>query len=508
MEPMTSTERIFMRLERDGFPIDVVGITVLEAGVLGPVPFAAVRATMARTLETAPYLRRRVSRAPMGIGEDHWISVRDIDLDAHVRRTTCPAPGDDQAMIDHVLELTKDPLDRDRPLWDMWYVEGLAEDRTAVIMREHHALTDGAGFIKLHQSLFDADPNAQLPVQPLDETHLPEEPAEEDLDREPGVLFRAAVEVPERVLVNTIAGLRIARTVAAGTPEFAARVGKDVVRRLNGLPRPRRESALPRLPRLPRFVPSFTSHPPVTRFNQHVSDPTKSMAVLSLPQAEIEAARAAHPGATLNDVILTLLAGSLRRYLEPYGEIPPKPLVTTCPVNVRRNPGRETSASSGNAFTAIWIELPVHLEDPVERLAFVHAGSSRAKSGLQESRASWDLLSDVGDLLLPNLVSAAMEFAGSRPFQVFPPTLNLSTSTMRGPDTPLYLCGRKVEHIYARTIICPPVHLFVHAITYDGKVDMGVLSVRQIVPDPERLTAGFRAELDLLLDRRQPGNGA
>lgn len=515
MELMTSTERIFLRLERDGFPIDVVGVTVIEAGELGPVPFEMVQATMARTVEAAPYLRRRVSAAPLGIGEDHWISQPSIDLDAHVHRTTCPAPGDDQALMNHVLDLTKDPLDRRKPLWETWYIEGLAGGRTALIMRGHHALTDGMGFMKLYQSLFDADPHAEPPVLPLESadvtepgdaagatasgatgaTAAPTPPGE----LEPSALVRAVAEVPERMIVNAFTGLRIARAVASTAPEVASRVSKGIARRLGGEAGQRRESALPRLPRLPRFIPSFTSHPPVTRFNQHVSDTTKSMSVLSLPLAEVEAARAAHPGATVNDVILTVLAGALRSYLEPYGEVPDKPLVTTCPVNVRRNPGRETSSTSGNAFTAIWIELPVHLDDPVERLACVHAGSSRAKSGLSQSRASWDLLSDVGDLMLPSLVSAAMEFAGSKPFQWFPPTLNLSTSTLRGSDQPLYLCGRKVEHIYARTIICPPVHLFVHAITYDGKVDMGVLSVRQIVPDPQRLTDGMRAELDLLL---------
>ena len=515
MEPMTSTERIFLRLERDGFPIDVVGITVLESGVLGPVPFEAVRETMARSIVEAPYLRRRVSRAPLGIGEDHWIWGETVDLDEHVHRTTCPAPGDEQAMLDHILELTKDPLDRARPLWETWYVEGLTGDRTAVVLRGHHALTDGIGFMKLYQSLFDTDPTAGLPVVPLDDAEVLEDEvpaAAVDAgavagavpgEREPNALFRAAAEVPERMLVNTLTGLRIARTVAQGAPAAAVKLQRDVVRRVTGLPRPGHQGTLPRLPRLPRFIPSFTSHPPVTRFNQHVADPAKSMAVLSLKLADVEAARAVVPGATVNDVILTILAGALRSYLEPYAEVPAKPLVTTCPVNVRRDPGRETSATSGNAFTAIWIELPVHLDDPVDRLAFVHAGSSRAKSGLKNSRASWDLLSDVGDLLLPSLVSAAMEFAGSKPFQWFPPTLNLSTSTLRASAQPLYLCGRRVEHFYARTIICPPVHLFVHAITYDGKVEMGVLSVKQIVPDPRRLTDAMRAELDLLLQRRQ-----
>ena len=112
------------------------------------------------------YLCRRVSRAPLGIGEDHWVSVGTLDLDAHVRRTTCPAPGDDQALMDHVLQLTQKPLDRSLQLWELWYVEGTADDRTALVMRGHHALTVGMGFMKLYASLFDPRPTARPSVAP------------------------------------------------------------------------------------------------------------------------------------------------------------------------------------------------------------------------------------------------------------------------------------------------------------------------------------------------------
>ncbi len=525
MDPMNSTERIFFRLERDGYPIDVAGITIIEPSQQGPVPFETVKRSMARVATEVSYLRRRVSPAPLGIGEDHWVMVDAVDIDAHVRQVTCPAPGDERALLDLVLELTAAPLDRSRPLWEVWYVVGMAQGRSSLVLRGHHALTDGVGFMKLYSAVFHADED----IAPLEDS-APES-AGDDLgyveehraEREPGVIVRAAAEVPERLLVNTLTGVRIARTLVSGVPQVAAGLGRSLLGKAQALPAKTGEAAdalrgegtaaippLPRLPRLPRFIPSWTSHPPVTRFNRHVTDPTKSMAVASLPLADIEAARGAHPGSTVNDVILALTSGALRRYLEPLGEIPEQPLLTTCPVNVRSTPGRESSggaSSGGNAFTAIWVELPVQLDDPVERLAAVHAGSDRAKGHLRGSRASWGLLADVGDLLLPGVVSAAMEFAGSRAFQAFPPTLNLSVSTLRGPE-PLFFHGRKVEHLYARIIICPPVHLFIHAITYDGLVEMGILSVKQLLPDPDRMAGLLRTELDALLARVQPVHDA
>ncbi|MBW3085300.1 putative diacylglycerol O-acyltransferase [Austwickia sp. TVS 96-490-7B] len=522
MEFMTSTERIFLRLERPGFPIDVVGVAVLappfeaEPGAAQPCAapqggdgqrdtdqshrpdtFEVVRRTLARTVAQTPYLRRRVSPAPLGIGEDRWVSVAEVDLDEHVRRVSCPAPGDTRALLDLMLDLTAHPLDRRRPLWEAWYVEGLQDHRDALILRGHHALTDGLGFMQLHQAIFsDAPTSPDVAMEPATSHRQPDASMPEV---EPGLLFRALAEVPERLLISTIVGSRVARAVVREAPEAAGRLVRGAARVMAGAAQERSLDALPRLPRLPRFIPSWTSHPPVTRFNRHVSDPRKSMAVATFPMAQVQAARCAHPGATVNDVVLALVAGALRTELARHGELPDEPLVTTCPVNVRAKPGRESSGVEGNTFTAIWVEVPVHLPDPGDRLAAVHAGSTRAKGQLGRSRASWDLLSDVGDLFVPGVVSAAMEFAGSRAFQVFPPTQNLSVSTMPGPRTPLYLGERKVENLYARTVICPPIHLFIHAITYADAVEMGVLSVAEILPDPEVVTAGLRRELDALV---------
>ena len=142
------------------------------------------------------------------------------------------------------------------------------------------------------------------------------------------------------------------------------------------------------------------------------------------------------------------------------------------------------TAAEGNHITTIWVDLPVHLSDPAQRLLAVSASATAAKDALPESRASWQNLADVGDLLLPGVVSATMAFAGTPVFGLLPPTQNLTVSTVVGPPERLYLATRQLTHMYARMIICPPIHLFVQALTYDGKIDFSITTPRATMPRP------------------------
>lgn len=512
--------------------MDVVGITMLAPHEEGPLPFRVLYGRINDATTLFPHLTRRLSRAPLGIGDDHWIEAEDFDLDEHVHHIECPAPGDTRALLDLMLEITDEPLERSRPLWVAWYVSGMAEGRTALLLRGHHALTDGLGLMQLYDHIFDADDEGAPPAHqkgflvPRQEAigaYIGLENPQVG-EREPPTLLRAAYEVPERLAHTAVTTSRIARTLAGGVPSAVtgvtarvARTVRDAVATVRLEPESEAELDPPEAaapgsaPRtdsraggvhpgakrrltLPRYVPSPTDHPPVTRFQAHVTDTTKSVAVASVPLPEIETARTCCPGATVNDVVLAMVTGALRRYLSAHDELPDEPLLTTCPVSVRKD-----GHSGGNAFTTMWVELPVHVEDPLERLRAVHASANRSKAGLRTSRRSWDVLADVGDLLLPGMVSAAVTFTGSKTFTRLPPTLNLSVSTMRSASKPYYLGRRRVEHMYARTIVCPPVQLFVHAITYADSAELGVLSLRELLPDPDAFADGLRAELDVLL---------
>jgi WS/DGAT/MGAT family acyltransferase len=401
-----------------------------------------------------------------------------------------PPPGDLPALVETVLEVTSEPLDRGRPLWQAWYLTGLAEGRAALVLRLHHAVIDGMGMVALQQLLFDVAPT------PLCRDR---EPAPLTGRPPPSLLRRALVELPSRLAANTAAMKRILSRLAPSAPPELLDRGVRLPEGTTGKVNDQAAAAHPAQSRpsgLPGYLPSLTGAPPVTLFNQHVSDAAKSMAFVSLPFDQVQAVRALVPGATVNEVLLALVTGAMRDYLAAHSDLPDRPIRTTCPVNVR---GAGDDDRAGNHLTTMWVDLPVHLTDPVERLAAVHVSSAAAKQSLPRSRSDWEALADVGDLLLPGIVSAAMAFAGTRAFGLFPPTQNLTVSTLAGPRQPLYLTTRRIENVFLRGNVCPPVHLFFAAITYDQHVDVSVTTVRQLCPDPQDLVDGLKVELDRLL---------
>ncbi|WP_347350875.1 wax ester/triacylglycerol synthase family O-acyltransferase [Intrasporangium sp.] len=481
---MSSTESIFLRLERDGYPMDVAGIYLLEPGPEGPLPLDDVRALFGQRLSGSPVVNRMVAHAPLGIGEDRWTQTDYVDLEAHVRHRHVPAPGELSDLLASILEISGEPLDRGRPLWQAWYLTGLADGRTALVLRLHHAVIDGMGMIALQQLLFDAAPT---PVA------RDREPAPLTGRAHPSVVRRALVEIPSRVVASTAATQRLLGRLVPIVPqvvEGSTRLLADAAGQVGALAR------VPFRIRLPGYVPSPTDAPPVTLFNQHVSDPLKSMAVVTLPFEQVQSVRPLVAGATVNDVLLALVTGAMRDYLAARDDLPARSIRTTCPVNVRTSGEQGTQ---GNHITTMWVDLPVHLAEPVERLAAVRASSAAAKAALPQSQADWDALADVGDLLLPGIVTAAMAFAGTKAFTLFPPTQNLTVSSLAGPREPTYLATSRVANIFLRGIVCPPIHLFVAAITNGQHVDVSVTTVRQLCPDPQALVDGMRVELDRLL---------
>jgi WS/DGAT/MGAT family acyltransferase len=489
MEVLNSTESIYLRMERDGFPCDIAGLCLLEPSPEGALPFAQVRALFDQRAPQTPLMTRMLSSPPMGIGEDHWVQAEAFDVDAHVHHAEVPEPGDLTALLATVLEVSASPLNRTRPLWEAWYLTGMPEGAAALVLRTHHASIDGTGIMQLIASLFTTEPT------PVDPGRNPEAPVGEPY---PSTLRRALSEVPDRLSSEVTTSGRIARRVGGAVPTVVVgmpvRLLRGALSRVGALTRLTRPDPV-QLPELPGYIPSPAHHPPMTVFNQHIDDPQKSMAVVSLPLEKVRQVRTAVPGVTVNDVLFALVTGTLRDYLDALGELPGSPLRATCPANIRAAGDR---AGEGNHITTMWLDLPVHLTDPVERLRAVSASAAAAKAALAETLASWDALADVGDLLLPGVVSAAMAFAGTRAFGVLPPTQNLTVSTLAGSRRPLYLVTREITHMYARTIICPPINLFVQALSYNGKVDVSITTLEQVCPNPKALADGMVAELERL----------
>ena len=490
MPVLNSTESIYLRMERDGFPCDIAGICLLEPSPDGPLPFGQVRALFNQRYPQSPLMTQMVAPAPLGIGEDRWVQASTLDIDAHIHHTQVPEPGDMGALLSTVIEVTHAPLDRSRPLWEAWYLTGMADGAAALVLRTHHASIDGIGIMQLHSVLFATEPT------PVDPSQQAQPVAGHGY---PSVVRRALSEVPDRVATEVGTATRVIKHVGTAVPKalvgMPARALRESASRVEALLRLNLPDAV-RLPELPGYIPSPTDHPPMTVFNQHIDNPQKSMAVISLPLEQVKLVRRAVPDVTVSDILFALVTGALRDYLAAIGELPEMPLRTTCPVNIRHS---TDTTGVGNHITTMWIDLPVHLSDPGERLRAVSASAEAAKAALPGTEASWEALADVGDLLLPGVVSAAMAFAGTRAFGIFPLTQNLTVSTLVGSARPLYLATRQITHLYARTIICPPINLFVQTLTYNDMVDVSITTLEQVCPDPEALADGLRAELDRLL---------
>ena len=489
MPAMTSTERLFLQLERPGFPFDIAGLLMLEAAPEGPLPFEQVRALFNQRYHMAPLMTRVYAPAPLGVGQDRWAQAQAFDIDAHIHHALVPEPGDTDALLATMLKLSEKPLDRRLPLWDAWYLTGMADGTAALLMRMHHAAIDGMGIMQLLRTLHDTKP---VPVD------VNEEPVPHSRGHRPSVLRRTLYEIPDRVAIETAATTRLAKQAGSAVTDLArttVRRAVGTVPKLGPLVSGNPPDDPAHLPELPGFVPSPISHPPLTLFNRHVYDSTKTMAVISLPLTEVERVRAGFPDVTVNDILLALVTGTLRSYLVAHDDLPEGPIRTTCPVNIRPSADK---ARLGNLFTTIWIDLPTHLSDPAQRLLAVHENAESAKRSLRQTQASWQVLSGVGDLMLPAVTAAGLSFVG-RALDLLPPTQNLTVSTVLGSRKPIYLATRKITHQFARTIICPPITLFICSVTYNGFVDFSITSVAQLCPDPKTLTEGLQIELDGLL---------
>lgn len=457
MTRMSPLERVLLRIEQQDYPMDTMGIYPLDPQADG-LPFESVQALFAHRIATVPVLRRQISQTTYGLAEERWMQAAQVDLDHHLRRAVVPAPGNLRALLDLSLRLGQVPLDRRRPLWRAWYVEGLQDGGSALLVRTHHAMVDNLDGLALARHLLDDAPVAVAATPPPEFTG----------DPSPGALGMLGRAVPE-----------LGQDLVA-----AARQGIGLVRgqlRAGGSRRPL---------------------PPRTAFDRITRGPSKAVAVTSLPLDSVHRARGAHPGASTGDVLLALAAGALRRYLQRYHELPERPLRTSIPVAVPR------SAPEDNPFTVMFLDLPVEVAEPAERLALVHRRNQRRRAAHEENRASTNSVSVASQLVHPGLIATMTTALGTGLMNLLPPLTNLTFAARTDPLEPLYFAGSRVRHVYGRTVVIPPQQVFLHAIIYDGQVDFGVTSLQELMPNPEHLMAMLHQELEELLGLVSPGADA
>lgn len=464
MKQLTGLDATFLYMESANTFGHVSGLFIYEKPSDDFNAFQAVKEIHASRLDLFEPLRRRLVEVPFGIDRPYWIEDPNFDLDYHIREIALPAPGNDEQLAEQVARIIARPCDRTRPLWEVYVIEGLASGDFAVLSKMHHATVDGAAGALMTTMLLDSEPDAPLRVpEPL--------PQPEAVPSSREMLGRGLTSLLLRPDRQIRLQLRVVQQLAqAARQEGLANVAGAARRTLTGRrarPRDDRDSAPP--------APDTTA--PKTPFNASISAHRK-VAFRSVPLSQIKDIKSAL-GATVNDVVMAVCAGALRRYLERTGDLPDAPLVGMVPVSIRTGEEAETWT---NRVSGLFCPLPTNLADPAERVQQVHEWMANAKQ-------EWDLLPaemmvDLAAMAPPALATRAARVATSLRIgdRVNMP-INLVISNVPGPREPLYLRGARAKHYVPVSTIAEGQGLNITVQSYLDVLDFGIVADRDLVPD-------------------------
>ncbi|WP_299952235.1 wax ester/triacylglycerol synthase family O-acyltransferase [uncultured Modestobacter sp.] len=459
VERLTALDASFLYLEEPGTPMHVGAVLVLECPSGGLDHEALIELVRSR-LPLVPRYRQKVLEVPGHLANPAWVDDPDFDVSYHVRRSALPRPGSQEQLLDLVARLTARPLDRSRPLWEMYLVEGLAGDRTAVVTKTHPALVDGLGAIDIGQVILDPDPDAAL--APVVDPWLPRRP--------PGPVA-LVWEAVEDYLQRPSAVLDTARTAVGDVRATAARwagVAGGVV------------AALAR---------TAVSPAPVSPLNAPIGR-QRRVAVARVALEDLRVVRKAH-GGTVNDVLLTSVTGALREWLLSRGEpvVGSTSVRALVPVSVR---GEEDGAPG--EVRSFLVDLPVGEPNPRVRLARV----SFAMRGLAPSGQSVgaDTLSALSGFAPPTLHALGARAASGLSRRLF----NLVVTNVPGPQVPLYAGGARMVEVFPVVPLVRGQGLSIGLTSYDGTVYFGLNADRDSVSDVDALADLIEAEVAFLVE--------
>ena len=423
------------------------------SGAFDPEAFVAL---IGRRLGLVPRYRQKVREVPGHLGLPVWVDDPGFDLDYHVRRSALPRPGTDEQLRELVGRLIARRLDRSRPLWEIYLVEGLSDGRFAVVTKTHHAMVDGLASMDVGALLLDATP------EPRETADVPWQPVPE-----PSELALATDAILE--------AWRRPRTVL----DVAARAGADVREVVAGV-----ERAVATLV-------SVSGTRPVHPLNV-VTGEQRRFAIAHTTLADHRTVRAAR-GGTVNDVVLAVVTGALRRWLmtrgEPLQEGTSVRALVPVSVRARRDPGpagaRNGGPAVGNKISAYFVELPVGEDDPLARLAQVSAAMTAHKAEGQAVGAT--ALIRLAGLAPPTLHSLGVRLASQFSSQVY----NVLVTNVPGPPRPLYALGARMLDMYPVVPLAGGQAVSIGITSYDGGMHYGLTADRDALPDVDVLAAAL-----------------
>ena len=501
MERMTGFDASLLYLETTQQPLVVGGILIIDVSELEvEYSFERLRTELGRRVKELPELRRKIYDSPLNLGHPAWVEEYELDITAHVRRVEVDLPGDDHAMFEMCGTLGSRPLDRSRPLWEMWVLERLARpDTIAVYFRAHHAILDGANGASILHKLSTTG----------------QDPAARDLDL---VRVQAGGANPIKLLAGGWWDFSVRRplTLARLLPEVAAlplalRRGSTTTTKADGSATKKADgSTADPAGRAGRAGPADATSPgeesgvavpkaapftaPRTRFNATIT-PHRAVWGTSLDLNEIIEIKDAI-GVTVNDVYLAVVGGGLRRYLHSHDDLPDKPLIAVIPVSTRD----DDSTTGNNRVTVLFASLGTEIADPLERLRAISARTRRGKKQTKRAMRP-DLIQDVATLAPARTLQLLMRIYGDfRLADLHPVVHNLVVSNIPGPSEELDFLGGRVTHMYPLGPLMHGSGLSITAMSVDGQLDVGINACEHLVPDPDVLVTGIREAMARLLE--------
>jgi diacylglycerol O-acyltransferase / wax synthase len=476
MQQLTGLDAAFLTFETANSTGHVGGLCILDPSA-APKPLTLARLTevLGERLPLVPVLRRKILNVPLGLDQPYWIDDADFDIEYHIRELALPRPGSDAQLNEQVARLHARPLDRSRPLWEIYLITGLAKRRAAVYTKIHHSAIDGASGAELLTVLLDLAPGGR--ELPPSEPFRPERP--------PGVPAIAALAAA-RMAWRPVQTVQVANQFARLLPTLGPAVGAFLGGML-GLGRG--DGAV---------IPSVPGRAPATPFNRPIT-PHRRVAFRSVPLDQVKAVKNAF-GVSVNDVVMAMCAGALRRWLADREELPSAPLVSMIPVSIR-DPASQ--GALGNKVSAMLATLPTNVADPGQRLEIVHTATKIAKA--QQAAIPQGLVDQISDFAPPALTARAARVVFATGLLHRLPPFNLCISNVPGPNVPVYLCGAKLLAHYPVSVITDGQGLNITLVGYLGQLHFGLVSCRELIPDLDTLAGYLVDELEVLLkaaDRR------
>ena len=452
MQQLSGQDAMFLHAELDGLPQHIGGVSIYDQSTApgGKVRFKQILSMLESRLHLSPIFRRKLALVPYGLGRPYWTEDPDFDIEYHVRHIALPKPGDWRQLCILAARIHATPLRRDKPMWEIYIIEGLNNiegippNCFALLMKVHHCAMDGATGTQFMNIMHDLSNEIRDPGKAP--PWLVERPSTM------GMLTRAYLDMWRKP------GQLLDIVKQAGPAFMRIRRGKE--------------------------EESFRSlgTKPKTRFQGKISR-HRVVEARNFEFADIRDIKNTQPGTTVNDVMLTIVAGGLRKYLESKGELPAQGLVTGCPIDVR---SAEERSAGGNMVGFMNVGLRTDIEDPIERMLAVHTETKSAKAYAQALGPRFAV--DLTDVMPGNVLSLAIRTASATGLAEASTMFNTIVTNVPGAPFKLYLCGAELVRSFSLGPLLPNVGLFhiVYSTVHkkEGTVTLSFTACRDMLPDP------------------------